>query len=207
MLLFNQFQLGLGTLSSDDKHCLYHFWRVVGHCLGIEDRFNLCDGSDEEIEELCRQIYYKEWKPKIIENATKKNSNLAVTVGKDITLGIFRFFPVFTYNSLMHYGALHFDLNQAGYKLTTLWDYFYFYLLSLSIKGCSKSVIIMWTKTQIFFAFKKIAFWCKKIHLWNLMWKYPLTKNLFYYHTFDDRSKHGLVNDINYKLGWEYRLK
>lgn len=53
--LLRQKELGL-SCTSDEIEGLLHFWRVVGHMLGISDRLNICRRRSEETIELCKRI-------------------------------------------------------------------------------------------------------------------------------------------------------
>jgi len=53
--LLRQKELGL-THSPEDLEGFVHFWRVVGHLLGIKDRYNLCQGDAEATRAACRVL-------------------------------------------------------------------------------------------------------------------------------------------------------
>ncbi|KDR07972.1 hypothetical protein L798_02399, partial [Zootermopsis nevadensis] len=42
--------------SPEEQEGFVHFWRTVGHLLGIEDRFNICKGDVLETKQLCQTI-------------------------------------------------------------------------------------------------------------------------------------------------------
>ncbi|OXU29678.1 hypothetical protein TSAR_007864 [Trichomalopsis sarcophagae] len=47
----------LGVHMSDEElHGLVHFWRVIGHMLGMDERYNLCNGTVSECRALCRRL-------------------------------------------------------------------------------------------------------------------------------------------------------
>ncbi|KAJ8670246.1 hypothetical protein QAD02_001505 [Eretmocerus hayati] len=48
-------QLGV-FMSQAELEGLIHFWRVVGHLLGMQDRYNLCSGTVEECNALCKRL-------------------------------------------------------------------------------------------------------------------------------------------------------
>lgn len=58
-------KFGLYHLNKKDLESLIHFWRVIGYCLGIEDRFNICDDNNsyESTHYLCKVIYDKDFYP------------------------------------------------------------------------------------------------------------------------------------------------
>ncbi|XP_075223126.1 rubber oxygenase-like [Lycorma delicatula] len=53
--LIAQEKLGLHG-SNEDLEGFIHFWRVIGHLLGINDQFNLCRGNIESTKAACRGI-------------------------------------------------------------------------------------------------------------------------------------------------------
>ena len=59
--------------------CLVHFWRVVGHCLGIEDAFNLGRG-DDDFQTLYE--FYVEIFGKIILPSFLKIDERGILLGK-----------------------------------------------------------------------------------------------------------------------------
>ncbi|XP_014218333.1 uncharacterized protein LOC106646727 [Copidosoma floridanum] len=47
----------LGIFTTDEElDGLVHFWRVIGRMLGMDDRYNLCNGTVEECRQLCRRL-------------------------------------------------------------------------------------------------------------------------------------------------------
>lgn len=43
-------------LSAEGQEDFLHFWRVMGHLLGIQERFNVCRENVEECRQLCKLI-------------------------------------------------------------------------------------------------------------------------------------------------------
>lgn len=62
--------------SKEDLECLIHFWRGIGYMLGMEDRYNLCNGNLDETLAVCRDIMEAELKP-AVKNATKESSTMS----------------------------------------------------------------------------------------------------------------------------------
>ncbi|XP_023240439.1 uncharacterized protein LOC111638900 isoform X1 [Centruroides sculpturatus] len=69
------------TCSKEDLECLIHFWRGVGYLLGMEDRFNLCQGTYEETTNLCREILEEVVKP-AIKSSPKETTQMSRNVVK-----------------------------------------------------------------------------------------------------------------------------
>lgn len=47
---------GLGKLTESELEAYIHFWRGIGHILGIEDEYNICRGNYEETIQICKEI-------------------------------------------------------------------------------------------------------------------------------------------------------
>ncbi|KAI4468970.1 ER-bound oxygenase [Holotrichia oblita] len=47
---------GLTALTDEDYDSLVHFWRVIGHLLGVEDRFNICRDSLSETKAIFHAL-------------------------------------------------------------------------------------------------------------------------------------------------------
>ncbi|XP_050531507.1 uncharacterized protein LOC126900093 [Daktulosphaira vitifoliae] len=42
--------------TDEDEIAIIHLWRTLGYFLGIQDRFNLCQGTSEEVRNLCQLV-------------------------------------------------------------------------------------------------------------------------------------------------------
>ncbi|XP_054713465.1 uncharacterized protein LOC129222930 [Uloborus diversus] len=62
--------------SREDLECLIHFWRGVGYMLGVEDRYNLCNGGLDETVAICKNIMESELKPSLLQ-ASKESSSMS----------------------------------------------------------------------------------------------------------------------------------
>ncbi|GFY43238.1 DUF2236 domain-containing protein [Trichonephila inaurata madagascariensis] len=62
--------------SREDLECLIHFWRGIGYMLGVEDRYNLCNGNLEETVALCKDIMDAELRPSV-QNARKESTTMS----------------------------------------------------------------------------------------------------------------------------------
>jgi hypothetical protein len=69
-----------------------HFWRVIGHLLGIEDQFNLCSASNKkQVETRCRTILKCEIDPcmrQVTESTTSSDSTSESRTAVAMTYGI-----------------------------------------------------------------------------------------------------------------------
>lgn len=128
---------------------MFHFWRVIGHCLGVEDRFNLCSGPDAEIREMCHQIYWQNYHPAIV--AAREPTGVAMTKG--ITFAMQQMSFVLHYEAILHYGAPFLALDVKKYPLNGFRAKFAYGSLWLFFRLFTKSVIMNWLLSK-YFCFK-----------------------------------------------------
>lgn len=57
--------LGIHNATDEEWKAFIHVWRVIGYLMGIEDRFNLCDGTLEETRERCNILMEQVFRPYI----------------------------------------------------------------------------------------------------------------------------------------------
>ncbi|CAL1683253.1 unnamed protein product [Lasius platythorax] len=49
--------IGVHDATDEDLEAFCHMWRCYGYCLGMEDEYNFCRGSLEEIKQRVRDLY------------------------------------------------------------------------------------------------------------------------------------------------------
>ncbi|XP_029163091.1 uncharacterized protein LOC114934594 [Nylanderia fulva] len=49
--------IGVHDATDEDLEAFCHMWRCYGYCLGMEDEYNFCRGSLEEIKQRTRDLY------------------------------------------------------------------------------------------------------------------------------------------------------
>ncbi|XP_022165470.1 uncharacterized protein LOC111030339 isoform X1 [Myzus persicae] len=52
--------------TEEDERALLHFWRTIGYLLGIQDKYNLCSGSLEEVRGTCALILRDVYAPGLL---------------------------------------------------------------------------------------------------------------------------------------------
>lgn len=122
---------------------MFHFWRVIGYCLGTDDRYNLCSGTDEETIELCRQIYFEQWLPAMKSNPYTEG----IAMSRGICLAMSELDSYLNYNLLMNYGAPFLQLNPNAYPLTVS-EKLSYYSLKMFYDFGSKFSLVNWTATK-----------------------------------------------------------
>ncbi|KAJ8924189.1 hypothetical protein NQ315_006980 [Exocentrus adspersus] len=57
--------LGIHESSDNEWKAFLHLWRVIGYLMGIEERFNLCNGTVDEVRERCNILVEQIFRPNI----------------------------------------------------------------------------------------------------------------------------------------------
>jgi hypothetical protein len=70
----------------EDIEAILHFWRGIGYLLGIEDKYNLCNGSVDEVKSLCESILEKKLKTSIIESPPEEAIEMSRGIVNSIKL-------------------------------------------------------------------------------------------------------------------------
>lgn len=138
-------------MTSNDFDAIFHFWRTIGYCLAIEDEFNLCQGNNDEIMEHCRQIYYEEWIPGIINNE-KFVKQLSEKMSQSIVESFSPIDSRINYNAMMKYFANNMDF-PSEIVLKKWYEKFCFYLCTFYYRYASKMTLFIWLSSK-WFAFK-----------------------------------------------------
>lgn len=128
---------------------MFHFWRVIGHCLGVEDRFNLCSGPDAEIREMCHQIYWNKYHPSIV--AAPEPTGVAMTKG--ITFAMQQMSPALHYEAILRYGAPFMGLDRKRYPLGGLKAKLAYASIWLFFRLITRSLLLNWL-LSVYFRFK-----------------------------------------------------
>jgi hypothetical protein len=100
-------KLGLSG-SPEEQEGFIHFWRTVGHLLGIEDRFNICKGNLPETKQLCQTILEEIFVP-----ALKKPADGFEQMSRSLLEGMWAMVPYLDYDAF-----LAFTMRLAGVEVT-----------------------------------------------------------------------------------------
>ncbi|XP_069679178.1 uncharacterized protein [Periplaneta americana] len=60
-------RLGAHGVTDEDMECFVHLWRCLGYALGIEDRYNFCNGDLESVRQRSRDMIHFWVKPNLRE--------------------------------------------------------------------------------------------------------------------------------------------
>ena len=86
------------SLSPEDMDAFLHFWRGIGYLLGIEDKYNLCNGNTDQMKSLCQFILDKKYKPSITESPEVSNE-----MSRAIVNSFRPYIWILTYEGLIKY--------------------------------------------------------------------------------------------------------
>ncbi|XP_050353217.1 uncharacterized protein LOC126775380 isoform X2 [Nymphalis io] len=67
---------GIRQIEDDDWEAYNHFWRVIGHAIGIEDRYNICRKNVEETRQVCQILLDRVYTPSL-ENVPEYFEHMA----------------------------------------------------------------------------------------------------------------------------------
>lgn len=119
---------GIHNTSEEEWGAYIHLWRVIGHLLGIEDRFNLCTGTVQEVQAKCEKLIEKVFLP-----CVKRKDAEFTEMSRYLVNGLWVFSPILNFNvaycSLVMMLQDRFDpKNFEEYHKLTRWETFLFYL-------------------------------------------------------------------------------
>ncbi|XP_076365824.1 uncharacterized protein LOC143254540 [Tachypleus tridentatus] len=146
IVLFPQ-SLGIHC-SREELESLIHFWRGVGYQLGLDDRFNICDGSLKETEAICREIMNAVWKPTI-----KSPLPESVQMSKDIIQAMSVVVPFLNWTAMMKFWCRLLDISFK--KKTTYYMSICYWLMYVAFE-----ILLKFFVFRVFFnTLIKVAYW------------------------------------------------
>ncbi|KAL1512480.1 hypothetical protein ABEB36_002065 [Hypothenemus hampei] len=120
---------GIYNGNDEDWKAFLHLWRVVGHLLGIEDRFNICRGSLDETRAICQKLLERVFIPHI-----QKNDPEFLYMSRILVEGLWALQPVLNFNVILcmlhvffYEGVNNTDLPE--YKKLAVWEKCLFYFV------------------------------------------------------------------------------
>jgi len=79
LILLRKKELGIIGTEQDDKS-IVHFWRTMGYMLGIHDKYNLCQGSVDEVRSMCATLMKEVYVPALKNPPAKFNSMVTALI-------------------------------------------------------------------------------------------------------------------------------
>ncbi|CAH1976287.1 unnamed protein product [Acanthoscelides obtectus] len=111
-------KVGIHSGTEEDWAAFLHFWRVIGWMLGIEDRFNLCQGSVQNIRKICNLLIDRVYRPSI----GKKDPDF-LSMTRYMLNGMWCMTPSLKYESTLSY--VWFLLQDANCSLEDLKPHYF----------------------------------------------------------------------------------
>ncbi|KAI4467254.1 ER-bound oxygenase [Holotrichia oblita] len=90
--------VGIHKVADQDLEGFVHFWRVIGHLLGIEERFNICRDSLAETKEICDEFIQEIFRPTVL-----KWDPVFLNMTEALTDGLWCMMPVLNKNVCLQY--------------------------------------------------------------------------------------------------------
>ncbi|KZS17092.1 uncharacterized protein LOC116922918 [Daphnia magna] len=184
-------KFGATYASDDDLSGFIHFWRCIGYLLGIEDRFNFCDGDNLDLtRDLCRHYLDKMIKP-AFKDASAEFEHMARAVAKGATL----YYPGVSFESLFAYYANVVGLPAANFihhMSYSQWFYYLYLRLVFSVLCWIPGVIRVFSgMTQ--FSIGLVVARSSTAGWWPKSWKPPQVGGLDVFWTLKPKAE-GLKN-------------
>ncbi|XP_023223792.1 uncharacterized protein LOC111625012 [Centruroides sculpturatus] len=110
--------------NKEDTECFLHFWRCIGYLLGMEDQYNICKESYQNITSLFNEILEKEIKPNI-----KKPLEESVQMAKDIVTTLRCVNPMLSWKSLSEYWNENLEISSE--RNLSIFDWVVYWWLRL----------------------------------------------------------------------------
>ncbi|GBM16834.1 hypothetical protein AVEN_9413-1 [Araneus ventricosus] len=90
--------VGLHGWTTNGYDAIIHFWRTIGYLLGIEDKYNLCQGNYNQVVAACEKLLHEDYKP-VVEKADR----VSVAMAKNVTEAMSMVEPSNTWPALATY--------------------------------------------------------------------------------------------------------
>ncbi|KAK9892288.1 hypothetical protein WA026_019095 [Henosepilachna vigintioctopunctata] len=153
--------VGIHNASKEDLECFIHFWRVIGHIMGIQDRFNLCRTTLEETRDICDELIEKILRPSLEERNTDflKMSSYMINGLWNINPALnFRCFVSYLHEVLKPKYSNNNEEKRTTNDLTTyfelnFWETLHFKFISLVFSLMRFSILRIYLNYQQFLAF------------------------------------------------------
>lgn len=100
-----------------DLNCFLHLWRLIAYLLGIDDKYNICNRSVDEVKEMCQQIY--ELEIKVSFEKARLNDSKCNKMSQGIIEAIRPYIPLICWEAFLKHLAHVLDTNEKNIKLST----------------------------------------------------------------------------------------
>lgn len=183
-------QMGASRWEYEDFEAFFHHWRCVGHCLGITDEFNLCSGTVEDTQALCRRIFFEEHSrlinPPLHEGRLMGDAVIVAFGSKPEA------FRKYTAVNVLNCDPEAFPLSSWGEK-------FNYAMFELFFHKLAYYPIFHWLISRLVDIFLFLATRYRRVFAKYLAWKYPQKE-----YQFEPLRCCPFKTDINYKSFSDY---
>lgn len=124
-------KLGIVGVTEEELDGFVHLWRVLGHLLGIEDRFNMCQGSFDQVKRRCQQIVDKLFIPNL-PNLNEEWEHMSRCMIEGVAMTIPG--PTFETSSLHLFWMT--GVHPTNYKRKLKWKYIVKHYVNRFIMNC-----------------------------------------------------------------------
>lgn len=107
---------------------LIYFWRVIGHLLGIEDEYNLCNGDYATVRGNCAQIWERKFTRKLISMRKE-----AAEMSEQIVLSASHYVWLLRYRGLLKYLFEVTQLPTSSFQGLKRVEELFYYSLKLTV--------------------------------------------------------------------------
>lgn len=129
----------------EELECLIHFWRCIGYLLGIDDKYNICDGTYEESYALYKKLIEEEVKVYL-----KKPRRDGIQMSKDIVTALSKVLPLMSWSAIKKYWFeiidFPIDFNLDFYDTLCYWYYKFFSKVLMKYKYTKNLVNYLFIK-------------------------------------------------------------
>lgn len=108
-MLIKPHMLGI-QVSQENFEAMVHFWRVIGHMIGIQDRYNLCTDSWSTTRPRIELVLSEIYRP-ALENAPMHFTDMATA----LINGLWCFNPFLTAESFLYFTKMLCDCDGYVY--------------------------------------------------------------------------------------------
>lgn len=120
-------ECGLKPASDEDMDHIYYLWRVIGYCIGIEDKYNLCSGDIEVDRELCRLLLERDYRP--VLQASDIEANMGWHMGNGIATALRMLNPSISFEAFINYWSPILELPHKPLLNTLFLKFSYYWML------------------------------------------------------------------------------
>ena len=99
-----------------DLNCFLHLWRLIVHLLGVDEKYNLCSRSIDEVKQMCQQIF--ELEIKVSFEKARAGDFKCNKMGQGIIESIRPYIPLICWEAFIKHLADVMDTSEKDVKLT-----------------------------------------------------------------------------------------